>query len=96
MHINSYNLLLRHSPDRVVHQAIKAGLYGDDLCELVRAKINALTVEDDESGLLPFMMAAEINEFTINEFQLKGHLLISLTASYELLSMDPSVLQNYI
>ena len=45
MDVNSYNLLLRRSPDTVVvHQAITAGLYGDDLHELVKAKIDALTM----------------------------------------------------
>merc|ERR1712038_1625821 len=56
MDANSYDLLLRHSPDTVVHQAIAAGLYRDDLHELVKAKINALTLEESESGLLPFML----------------------------------------
>ena len=92
MHINSYNLLLRHCPDTVVHQAIQAGLYGDDLYELVKAKINALTLQESESGLLPFMMAVESSNITGES---KEDLLF-LTASYELLSMDPSVLQDFI
>jgi len=42
----------RHCPDTVVHQAIRSGgLCWDDLHELVKAKIDALTLDDVESGL---------------------------------------------
>merc|ERR1712038_589769 len=102
MDANSYDLLLRQSPDMVVHQAIQAGLYGDDLHEMVKAKINTLTVKDDESGLLLFMMAVESSNITgeIEEdcnITDKGEKdLMFLTVSYELLSMNPSVLQDFI
>merc|ERR1712038_1648781 len=87
MHVNSYNLLLRHSPDRVVHKAIEAGLYGDDLYGLVKVKVNALTVQDGESRLLPFMMMAVDSSHVISIYE--GDSLLSLTVSYELLSMNP-------
>ena len=99
MHANSYNLLLRHSPDTVVHQAIRDRLYGNDhgndLYELVKRKVNALTLKDDESGLLPFMMAAGIYG-QCNEYNEEGDSLLSLRVSYMLLRMNPSVLQDYI
>ena len=92
MHPNCYNLLMRHCPDTVVHQAIRAGgMCWDDLQVLVKAKINALTLKDDESGMLPFMIAAAVDGRRHG-----GSACLVLSTSYELLSMDPSVLQDYI
>ena len=79
---------MRHCPNTVVHQAIQAGgLCWDDLYELVEAKIDALTLKDEESGLLPFMLAA--NPSFTND-------VIDLSIVYELLSMNPSVLKDYL
>jgi len=87
MHPNWYNLLMRHCPDTVVHQTIQAGgLCWDDLHELVETKIDALTLEDMESGLLPFMLAATLS-FTDD--------VVDLSVVYGLICMNPGVLKNY-
>ena len=72
-----------------MHEAIRAGgLCWDDLQELVEAKSNSLTLEDVESGLLPFMMlAATPSSYTDDD--------VDLSVVYELLCMDPSVLKDY-
>ena len=80
-----FDLLLKHSPDSVVHSFINV-LPGLDwyhhLRPIVLAKIHILTMKDEESGLLPFMKAAEGHGET-NEFQ--------LDVVYELLTLRPDV-----
>ena len=84
MHSNCYNLLMRHCPDTVVHQAIQAeGMYWNDLQVLVEAKVDALTLEDVGSRLLPFMLAAYAHD-------------VDLSVVYELLCMNPGVLRDYL
>ena len=58
----------------------------DDLREVVLVKTNALIVEDEESGLLLFMMAAVENE---------SEDVMGLEMVHELLRMNPAVLKDY-
>ena len=54
-----HELLLAQSPPTVVHRAIEAGMDWEYLHPIVMAKLNALTLEDEKSSLVPFMLAAE-------------------------------------
>merc|ERR1711904_640891 len=84
-----FDLLLSQYPVTVVHCAIRDGLLDwDDMQEMVRTKINSLTVEDDDSGLLPFMMAGEKCSYESED-------LSGLSLVYELLSMKPDVMNEY-
>ena len=58
---DSYDLLKSLSPDNVVHLIIRWGrVCWDDIREMiVHGKVSALNVEDDESKLLAFIMAAQ-------------------------------------
>ena len=51
---------------------------------MVYAKIDALSMEDVESGLLPFMMVAEGCDDVVD-----------LSMVYELLCLNPGVLKEY-
>ena len=64
----------------------------DDLQELVEAKINALTMEDVESGLLPFMLAATPSFYTNDD----DGIIVDLSVVYELLCMNPGVLKDHV
>ena len=82
-----YDLLLRHSPDEVVNHAIKSNTSPwHEVKDVVTAKVNGLRVKDEESGMMPFMLAAEGN---------RGEEL-GLTAVYELLCLQPSSLKEYV
>jgi len=54
-----HDSLLTRSPLIVVHRAIEAGMGWENLRPIVMAKLNALTMENEESSLVPFMLAAE-------------------------------------
>ena len=95
MDANCYELLLDHCPDTVVHLAIRAVVLQsqsssesswrwDDVRDMVYAKMDALSVEDVESGLLPFMMVAEGCDGVED-----------LSMVYELLCLNPGVLKEY-
>ena len=78
-------MLIDQSPDTVVHMAIRAGLeWGEDMKEMVERKIHSLTLEDEKSGLVPFMIAVVLcrDDYGLN-------------LVYELLSMQPNVLKEY-
>jgi len=89
MDVNCYELLLRHCPDTVVHLAIRAVVQSswcwDDVRDIIvhAKKMNALSVEDVESGLLPFMM---VGEGCVD--------LMGLSMVYELLCLNPGVLKE--
>jgi len=87
-----YDLLLHRSPPSIVHQFIEAGMCWYHLRPIVLAKItsNVLTIENDNSGLLPFMSVAE----RCNAHHVDGT-LGSLSMVYELLCMKPEVLKDY-
>ena len=86
-----YEMLLDHCPDRVAHLAIRSVIQSswrwDDVRDMVYAKMDALSVEDVESGLLPFMMVAEGCDDVED--------LIQLSMVYELLCLNPGVLKYY-
>ena len=94
MDVNCYELLLRHCPGTVVHLAIRAVVQSswcwaswcwDDVRDIIvhAKKMNALSVEDVESGLLPFMM---VGEGCVD--------LMGLSMVYELLCLNPGVLKE--
>merc|ERR1712038_1441303 len=85
-----HDYLLARSPPIVVHRAIKAGMDWEYLHPIVMAKTDALTMEDEESGLVPFMLAAE-------KCSNEDHdgILRSLSMAYELLCLQPDVLKEY-
>ena len=89
MDVNCYELLLRHCPGTVVHLAIRAVVQSswcwDDVRDIIvhAKKMNALSVEDVESGLLPFMMVGEGCDN-----------LMGLSMVYELLCLNPGVLKE--
>lgn len=92
MDSRSYALLASRSPDQVVHLAIQSAIHclssytpWHEVYDIAKAKMNALEIEDEQSGLVPFMMVAE-----------EGDGSLELTAVYELLSMKPDVLNKYI
>ena len=87
-----YDLLLSCSPPTVVHQAIQAGISWKHLRPIVMAKINALTMEDKESRLVPFMIAAERCYY---EHNANGSRLVSLSMVYELLCLKPDSIKEY-
>ena len=84
-----YDLLLTLSPPIVVHQAIEAGMDWEYLCPIVKAKTNSLILEDEESGLVPFMLAAEKCNADNDD------VLGSLSMAYELLCLQPDVMKAY-
>ena len=85
--VKCHDFLLARSPPIVVHQAIKAGMDWEYLRPIVMAKTDALVLEDEESGLMPFMLAAE----KCNNDDTSG----SLSEVYELLCLQPDVLKDY-
>ena len=84
-----HDLLLAHSPPIVVHKAIGLGMDWECLHPIAMAKIDALTLEDEESGLVPFMLAAE--KCGNEDDDTSG----SLSGVYELLCLQPDVLKEY-
>merc|ERR1712165_381284 len=84
-----HDLLLARSPPIFVHRAIKAGMDWEYLDPIVMTKLDALTMEDEESGLVPFMLVAEkcSNEDV--------GMLRSLSVVYGLLCLQPDVLKDY-
>ena len=88
-----HDLLLQHSLDTVVHRGIESGLDWHYLLPIIKAKINALTVEDEESGLVPCMMAAAAT--VVTDGGDKRHHTYELSHVYELLCMKPDVLKEY-
>lgn len=87
-----YELLLTRSSDTVVHRVIQAGLDWCHLRFIAEAKDNAFTVEDEESGLVPFMLVAEKY---IDDDHDVGASFGSLTMLYELLCLSPGALKKY-
>jgi len=87
-----HDLLLTRSAPIVVHRAIEAGLDWKYLHPIVMAKLDALTLEDEESGLVPFMLAAKkCNDDDDNDDGASG--LLSMV--YKLLCLRPDVLKEY-
>lgn len=84
MDTRCYNLLRQHSPDNVVNLALKSeSPLWHEILDIVKIKINGLRIEDKESGLMPFMLAAE-----------KG-IGLDVDAVYELLCLQPDVLNKF-
>ena len=83
-----YDLLVQASPDTVVHEAARARIDSvDDMKLIARLKINSLAIQEEESRLLPFMIAAQVCE--------EDNDVCGLSNVYELLSMMPQVLKEY-
>jgi len=87
-----HDYLLARSPPIVVHKAIKAGMGWEYLHPIVMAKTDALTMEDEESGLVPFMLAAKRYKGDDDD---NAGALASLSMAYELLCLQPDVLKVY-
>ena len=85
-----HDLLLDRSPNTVIHRAIQAGLDWHYLHPIVKIKIHSLAFADEESGMLPFMLAAGP---TPNNYIQGVDGLLSLNLVYKLLSLNPSVLK---
>jgi len=85
-----HDLLLAQSLPIVVHRAIKAGMGWNYLHFIAMAKTDALTLEDEESGLVPFMLAAEKCGNEDDDGMLR-----SLSMVYELLCLQPDVMKDY-
>ena len=85
-----HDVLLARSSPIVVHKAIEAGMGWEYLYPIVMTKLNALTMEDDESGLVPFMLAA----MKCNDNHVDG-VLGSLSVVYELLCLKPDAMKEY-
>ena len=90
MNQECYNLLMEKSPPTVVHDAIRAGLDWNHLHSIVKGKkVDVLAMEDQETNLLPFMMAAKGTDF------MEDGWLYGLSVVYEMLRMKPEVLKEY-
>merc|ERR1712038_39233 len=90
-------------PDGVaVHLAIhslRAGAPWHEVYDIVKAMVNGLGVEDEESGLMPFMMVAAVEDTDEGESEEeKGREsdVLRLTMVYEMLCMKPDVMNEYI
>jgi len=94
---NCHDLLLARSLPIVVHRAIEAGMGWEYLRPIVMAKVNALTMEDEESGLVPFMLAAERckDNNNDNNDDDDDDMLGSSSMVYKLLCLKPEVLKEY-
>jgi len=90
-----HDLLLAQSPPTVVHQAIKAGMDWEYLRPIAMAKTDALTLEDEESGLVPFMLAAVEECDDDDDDDDYDEWRRSLSMVYELLCLQPDVLKDY-
>ena len=88
-----YDLLASRTPDEVVPLAIRSGAPWHEVYDIVKAKVNGLGIADEESGLMPFMMAAVQNEDEEDE---GSDAILGLTAIYELLCMKPDVMNEYV
>ena len=85
--------MLTQSPPTVVHRAIKAGVDWEHLRPIVKAKTDALTLEDEDSGLVPFMLAAAAGICSnVEDDDTSG----SLSIVYELLCLQPDALKEYM
>jgi len=97
----SFDLLQRGSSNYIVLSAILSNSGWSDILEVVKAKTDGLRVEDEESGLMPFMMAAvednedengfdeDENEVIHEEVGIESDL--GLTMVHELLCMKPTL-----
>merc|ERR1712038_1765436 len=92
-------------PDGVaVHLAIhslRSGAPWHEVYDIVKAKVNGLGVEDEESGLMPFMMVAataleDTGEGESEEEEGRESDVLRLTLVYEMLCMKPDVMNEYI
>lgn len=92
MNQEMYDVLLARSPLIVVHKAIQAPttMRWKDLKVLVEAKTNALTEDDKDNGMFPFMLAAT----RCKDDHPDGR-LGSLSNVYLLLRMKPAVLKEF-
>lgn len=75
-------LLTKKSSPKIVHHAILSEAPWHEVMEVVKAKPDGLMMEDNNSGLIPFMMVAQDVRYDLNEV-------------YELLSLLPDVLKVY-
>lgn len=82
MDMKTYDLLMEHSSPQVVHRAIDSGSSWDEVKEILDVKIDALSMQDEKSGLLPFMMAAQSRE-------------LDVSSVYSLLRLHPAVIKMY-
>ena len=80
---------MNHSPLTVVHHGIQVGLHSDCLFSIVKAKANTLTVKDEESSILPFVLATK--SCRCNDLKISW----GLTFVYQFLCFKSEVLKNY-
>lgn len=88
MNAKCYDLLLPTSPNQVVHYAIRSKSPWHEVIDVVKAKVNGLRVEEEGTGLLPFMIVAE-------DCNNQEGAMLGLTKVYELLSMQPDALKSF-
>ena len=82
------------TPDEVVPLAIRSGAPWHEVYDIVKAKVNGLGIEDEESGLMPFMMVAA--DADGDGVPGRDMTLCCLTLVYEMLCMKPDVMNEYI
>ena len=78
----SYELVKKNTPNSIVHTSIVFNSPWEHVKDIAIEMIGGLREKDKESGLLPFMMVAENN--------------YDLNSVYELLTMQPDVLNQFI
>jgi len=92
MDTKCYDLLVSKSPLTIVHDAIQCQVLSwTEIMELVHYKIQALQMPDEVSSLLPFMMLA----VSVQEKDDEEDGRYKLSCIYELLSMQPDVIQMF-
>lgn len=62
MNTRSYKLLSDNTPNEIIFAAIRSGAPWHEVHDIAQAKIHGLRCKDEESGLLPFMLAAVSGE----------------------------------
>ena len=103
-----YDLLASRTPDGVaVRLAIRSGAPWHEVYDIVKAKVNGLGVEDEESGLMPFMMVTAASAVENDDYgdesssseeedgTRRDIVMSSLTLVYEMLCMKPDVMNMY-
>jgi len=85
-----YNLLASRTPDKVVYLTIRSGAPWYEVHDIVKVKVNGLGVVEEENGLMPFIMVA------VEEEDGGSDVTMGLTAIYELLRINPNVMNEYV
>jgi len=84
--IKTYELLIEHTSVQetlqTIHRAIASGSSWDEIKDILKVKSSVLACQDEKTGLLPFMMAAQSEELDVN-------------AVYHMFSSQPDVLKMY-